>query len=220
MVIDDERRKVIFVHIPKTGGVSVERSIHKALGGNDEIAYGKMIRVLPRPDVKTCRGLALHSTMKDFRRYYEDRFPEFYKFSIVRNPWRRMVSHYEYLMSPMWNNRVHESNKMDFPTFIQTWKTNLLAYSMVDGYDTFLDDGRGTELDRVIKLENINEDLPKVGLDIRLEITDVLHMNPTEEKHKEHKNWKDYYNPGLRDMVQKIYKDDIIRYNYEFEEGS
>lgn len=218
MVIDDDRRKMIFVHIPKCGGVSVERSIHKALGGNDTIIYSKLIRVLPRRHVKNCRGLTLHSTMKDFRRYYENRFPEFYKFSIVRNPWRRMVSHYEYLMNPMWNKRISEKDKMNFPTFIQVWKTNLLAYSMINGYKSFLDDERGTELDYVGKLEHINEDLPKIGLDIKLEILDVLHMNSTDEKNKEHDNWKDYYNPGLRDRVYKIYKEDIEKYNYEFEE--
>ena len=219
MIIDDERRKVIFVHIPKCGGVSVERSIHKALGGNDAVIYHKLIRAAPSPQEGNFGGLGLHSTMKDFRRYYGNRFPEFYKFSIVRNPWRRMVSHYEYLMSPMWNNRISEKDKMDFPTFIQVWKTNLLAYSMINGYNTFLDDGRGTKLNYVGKLENINEDLPKIGLDIKLEILDVLHMNRTDPKDKEHDNWKDYYNPGLIDRVYKIYKEDIEKYNYEFEEA-
>ena len=119
MVINDNRRKAIFVHIPKTGGVSVERSIHKALGGDDYIFYGQMIRVRPRPEVKTCRGLTLHSTLKDYRRYYGQSINNFYKFSVIRNPWRRMVSHYEFLLIPGWNQRMSEKNKLSFPQFVQ-----------------------------------------------------------------------------------------------------
>ena len=214
MVIDNDR-KVIFIHIPKCGGVSVERSIQKAC---EDIQLGKMIRIPPNPYIKSCKGLGLHSTMKDYRRYYTSRFPEFYKFSIVRNPWRRMVSHYEYLMVPGWNKKVDENNKMKFSDFVQIYKTDMLGFSMKEGYKIFLDDGKGTQLDKVIKLENINEDLPKVGLDINLEINEVLHVNSTDPKNKVHENWKDYYNPGLRNIVYNIYKEDIKKYKYEFEE--
>ncbi len=218
MVINEDRRKAIFVHIPKTGGVSVERSIHKALGGDDYIAYQKLIRVLPRENVKTCRGLGLHSTLRDYRRYYGPLVNDFYKFSIVRNPWRRMVSHYEYLLIPGWNKRMNEKNKMTFSQFIQISKTHQLGYSMPTGYDEFLADDYSTEMDYVFKLENINEDLPKVGLGCKLEITDVLHFNSTNAELKEHDNWRDYYNPGLRDLVYKIYEKDIKKFDYEFEE--
>ena len=219
MVINDSRRKAIFVHIPKTGGVSVERSIHKALGGDEYIFYAQIIRVHPREGVKTCQGLNLHSTLKDYRRYYGNSINDFYKFSIVRNPWRRMVSHYEYLLIPGWNKRMNEVNKMSFPQFVQISKTHQLAYSMPNGYKEFLKDDYGTEMDFVFKLENINEDLPKAGLGFKLEIEDVLHMNSTQDIHKEHDNWKDYYNPGLRDIVYQIHKEDIEKYGYEFEEA-
>lgn len=216
MVIED-RRKVIFIHIPKCGGVSIERSIHKALGGNDAIAYNQLIRRMPRPDVKTCTGLSLHSTLRDFRRYYGSSLNDFYIFSFVRNPWRRMVSHYEYLVKDMFNRRIHENNRMDFSQFVQVYRSKLLGYS-IHGYKDFLEDDYGTSLNFVGKLENINEDLPKVGMDIKLEISEVLHMNSTNPELKEHQNWRDYYNPGLRDMVWKLYKEDIEKYNYEFDE--
>ena len=216
MVIDDNLRKVIFIHIPKTGGVSVERSIHKALGGPDKIPYGKLINKPLRED-RMAAPLFLHSTLKDYRRYYLNEIDQFYIFSIVRNPWRRLVSHYEYLIKPGFNRRMAEKDNMDFPKFIQIYQTRLLGYTL-HGYKDFLEDSHGTKINRIIKLENINEDLPSVGEDIGLEITEVLHMNPTDSKLKEHQNWKDYYNPGLKDRVYKIYKDDIQKYGYEFDE--
>jgi len=218
MVINDNQRKVIFIHIPKTGGISVERTIHEALGGGDVVKFNELIKIPPRPTIKTCKGLQIHSTMKDYRRYYENSLSEFYKFSIIRNPWRRMVSHYEYIVNPTWNKRIHEKNSMEFSTFVQLWKTKMIGYSMKDGYKTFLDDGRGTQLNQIIKLENINEDLPSIGIDIDLEIKEVLYTNSTAQKYKIYENWRDYYNPGLRDRVYDIFKEDIEKYNYEFEE--
>jgi len=219
MVINEERRKAIFVHIPKTGGVSVERSIHKALGGNEYIIYPKLIGVPPRPLVKNCRGLGLHSTLREYRRYYGQSINDFYKFSIIRNPWRRLVSHYEYILIPGWNKRMNVNNKLTFSQFVQLSKTYQFGYSMPNGYDEYLRDDYETQMDFVFKLENINEDLPKAGLGFKLDIKEVLHMNSTLDIHKEHKNWKDYYNPGLIDRVYKIYKNDIEKYNYEFEEA-
>lgn len=215
MVINDSR-KVIFIHIPKCGGVSVERSIHKALGGPDKIPYANLLRQPPRPERRS-GPLGLHSTMKDFKRYFGDEISDFYIFTIVRNPWRRLVSHYEYLVKPGFNKRMSDNNKMDFSQFVQVYQTRLLGYT-IHGYKDFLEDDYGTQLNRTIKLENINEDLPSVGLDIKLEIPEVLHMNSTDPSLKEHKNWKDYYNPGLIDRVYRMYKDDIEKYNYEFDE--
>lgn len=215
MVINDSR-KVIFIHIPKCGGVSVERSIHKALGGPDVINYRNLIFLPPKPEINS-GPLGLHSTMKDYKRYFGNELSNFYIFSIVRNPWRRLVSHYEYLIKPGFNKRVDVYNRLDFSKFVQVYKTRLLGYT-IHGYKDFLEDDYGSKLNRVIKLENINTDLPSVGDDIKLEITEVLHMNSTDPKLKEHSNWKDYYNPGLRNIVYNMYKDDIIKYNYEFDE--
>jgi hypothetical protein len=213
MVIDD-RRKVIFIHIPKCGGISVERTIHKALGGNDKIPYPQLIRRNP----KEGRGaLGLHSTLKDYRRYYSSDINDFYIFSFVRNPWRRMTSHYEFLVKQMYNKRVNKKDVLSFPEFVQVFQTRLLAFS-IHSYDEYLRDDYNTKVNFVGKLENIEEDLRKVGDDIKLEITEVLHMNQTDPKLKEHKNWKDYYNPGLKDRVYNIFKSDIEKYNYEFDE--
>jgi len=215
MVINDSR-KVIFIHIPKCGGVSVERSIHKALGGPDVIPYHNLIRHPHKPERRS-GPLSLHSTMKDYKRYFGDEIEDFYIFTIIRNPWRRLVSHYEFLIKPGFNKRMSDNNEMDFPQFIQVYQTRLLSYT-IHGYRDFLEDDYGTQLDRTIKLENINEELPIVGEEIKLEISEVLHMNSTDPKNKEHQNWKDYYNPGLIDRVYKMYKDDIEKYNYEFDE--
>ena len=218
MVINDSRRKAIFIHIPKCGGVSIERSIHKALGGADKYAYTQLIRRPPRPDVPTCRGLNLHSKLSDFRRYYgKDDIRDFYIFSVVRNPWRRMVSHWEFLTKNMYNKRVEEKHTLSFNSFVQVFESKILGYAM-QGYKDFLEDGNRSHVDFVAKLENINEDIKTIGLGMKLEIPEVLHMNQTDPNLREHQDWKNYYNPWTKNKVAEIFKEDIKRYEYEFDQ--
>ena len=63
--------RCIFIHIPKTGG----KSVHRFFGTNWQ-------------------------DHKDISRYAEELTPEtftsYYKFAVVRNPWNRLVSGYNY----------------------------------------------------------------------------------------------------------------------------
>jgi hypothetical protein len=74
MILNESR--CIFVHIPKTGGTSIA----KALGHFDQVAYGVQ-------DHRTIVELRHTTSKHDFERYY--------KFTIVRNPWDRVVSWYK-----------------------------------------------------------------------------------------------------------------------------
>ena len=216
-MIIDNKRKVVFIHIPKCGGISIENTIHKSLGGEDVITRENLIRIQPRTDVLNCKGLSLHSTLRDYSRYYEERINDFYIFSFVRNPWIRMVSHWEYLINGSYNLRIHELHKLNFSSFVQVYKSEILPHSSFNGYDKYLKDRNNTEINFIGKLENINEDLKKVGLDIKLDLTDVLHMNKTTPGYKLHDDWKKYYNPRTKDMVYEMFKNDIIKFEYDFE---
>lgn len=216
MVINDERRKVIFIHIPKCGGISVENTIHKALGGDDVITRNNLIRIPERPDVKTCKGLSLHSKMIDYSRYYGDNIKDFYVFGFVRNPWRRMVSHYEYLIKQMYNENVSEKDKLNFPSFVQMFQTKVLAHTYIS-YDDYFKDTRNTNMNYIGKLENIKNDMLNIGNDIKLDLSVVLHSNETAPELKEHTDWRKYYNKFTIDLVYKMFKDDINKYEYTFD---
>jgi len=215
MVINDNRRKAIFIHIPKCGGVSIEKSIHKALGGDDVAAYVQLIRRPPNPDNIQCKGLFLHSTLSDFRRYYGNDIDNFFIFSVVRNPWRRMVSHWEYLTKQMYNKKVEAQHALSFTSFIQVYESKMLGYSM-QGYKDFLEDDGRSNVNYVARLENIKTDIKEIEKGMKLEIPEILHMNQTDPSLKEHKDWRDYYNPWTKNKVYEIFKADIEKYEYEF----
>jgi hypothetical protein len=66
----DETLGLIFVHITKTAGVSVEKAFEA-----------------PTHD---------HRTAEEYRQILGDRFDDFFSFAIVRNPWDKMVSQYRF----------------------------------------------------------------------------------------------------------------------------
>ena len=74
--------KTIFVHIPKTGGTSIE-----AMFGFAE--YDKF-GLLTKDKV----GKGKHWGAKEYYQYWEDFYKDYFKFTVVRNPWERDLSLY------------------------------------------------------------------------------------------------------------------------------
>jgi len=214
MIIDTGDIKALFVHIPKTGGMSVERTIFNELHKTNP---EKQLTFMEIKGENGDTGLKMHSTLEDYRTFYGiDEINTFYKFGLVRNPWRRMVSHYEFMISQRHNRIRHKKDNWDFNSFIQLYVNDHLAYSLTDGYDTFNAD-ISTELDFVCRLENFNEDLKYVGNQIGLDLSKPEHINTTKQQFKDHINWKDYYTPGTLNMVYDLHKKEIEKYNYTFE---
>lgn len=73
MLVSDER-KALFIHVQKTGGVTVQRSLEAALR-----------------DPRKIRGAGRHATLADVLAA-EPELVDYWTFGFVRNPWARMVS--------------------------------------------------------------------------------------------------------------------------------
>lgn len=98
------RQRAIFIHVPKTAGVSISISLFgNAAGG--------------------------HRTALEYRRVFGWRFWKFFKFAFVRNPYSRLVSAYEYVRAgghPAWVRdqkfgREVRENCRDFSDFVMKW---------------------------------------------------------------------------------------------------
>lgn len=110
----NKSKLVLFVHIPKTGGSTIEETLchcgaMQALKYPSEFEYG------------LCSPQHLHSAIYDciFPKKFWD-----YGFTVVRNPFTRLISEY------MWQFR-------NFPTVttnITPWVHELLAHANVDSY--------------------------------------------------------------------------------------
>jgi len=68
----ENKNKFIFVHIPKTAGIGIIQSLY------DKKPTG-------------------HFPLIHYKKYCKEKFDNFFKFAIVRNPWDRLVSAFFYL---------------------------------------------------------------------------------------------------------------------------
>lgn len=86
-----EKRNTIFIHIPKTGGQSIEKMFLKDRGltWKDKVKAGLRDPSLRKPQI------ASHYTLCDYALYHN--VSPMYSFCFVRNIYRRLQSMYKYL---------------------------------------------------------------------------------------------------------------------------
>ena len=91
-------KKCIFVHIPKTGGSSIEKVYESHFDENIKYSSGKQTYHydygLKYPDHPS-NDSYIHACAIELRREYGDEiFDEYFKFAVKRNPWDRLSSLY------------------------------------------------------------------------------------------------------------------------------
>lgn len=90
--------QTLFVHIPKCGGQSIEHAFLKVLGLTWENRAPLLLR--PRIDGELAPPRLAHLLLRDYvsNRYLSPlQYGAYFKFSVVRNPYHRLVSFYHYL---------------------------------------------------------------------------------------------------------------------------
>lgn len=198
--------RCIFVHIPKTAGNSVNRVF--GVGWEDH---------------------------KDLQRYYQELSPEvfhrYFKFAIVRNPWDRLLSDYNYQVkkSRAKNSKLFVFSENGARRNFAEW-AELALYSP-DAYNAAewggsvsphihrcspqLDwislQGRAA-VDYVARIERLDDDFRVVTQRLELPDTRLPHRN-----RRLHWHYSRYYDRSTRDLVAKYYARDIEAFNYDFE---
>lgn len=109
-------RKFLFVHVPKTGGNSIQNVLRR-YSDDHIVTVAAHQDGIERFEVRSSAYRThKHSTLAEYRREYgPDLFARLFKFACVRNPWDRVVSFY---FSP--HRGQVEWNRGDFVRFIST----------------------------------------------------------------------------------------------------
>jgi Sulfotransferase family len=196
----DEHR-CIFVHIPKCAGVSVCTSLFGNLAGG-------------------------HTTLRMYQIVFSPReYTEYFKFSIVRNPWDRLVSAYQFLKNDGMNDddrtwaEQHLSGYPDFDTFVQGWlnETNVRKGIHFLPQSEFITNCRNqADLDFIGYFENLDSDFAHICA--RLGVTASLpRLNNTRSRGKD---FRTYYTDKTRRIVAEVYAEDISMLGYSFDNSS
>ncbi|MCB0458546.1 MAG: sulfotransferase family 2 domain-containing protein [Flavobacteriaceae bacterium] len=186
------KQDVIFIHINKTAGTSI-------------------INITGKPFRK-------HLTAKEIiKAVGKKKWNKAYKFSVVRNPWDKMVSHYKH------NIKVNPKRMMDGDAIItfEKWIKCTLGENKIKKFynrpqhflpqvEWLKDDEGAIKIDKIIKFENLNEDFRDVAEALGIN-EELPHLNKTRKT-----NYKDFYNDEIRNMVADWFAEDIKMFNYSF----
>lgn len=190
----------IFVHIPKTGGISICRSLFGNLaGGHDSI-----------------KNYQILFSKKDFLNYF--------KFGFVRNPWDRLFSAYNFLKHGGFNDsdrewaNTHLSKFREFNHFVETWvnKKNIYRYRHFIPQSEFLCSPITQRIlvDFVGFFENLESDFSYVKEKLGLTEAVLVYENITQKNYK--KDYRTAYTDRTRNIVADIYRRDIEIFGYDF----
>jgi hypothetical protein len=202
----NREHKFIFVHIPKTGGTSIEYALDQY---NDT----------DNTNIKSVNGDPYnknhikhkHLFLKGYIKKYSDvreNTEAYYKFTIIRNPWDRIASHYHFFKR---TNHIHKGSFEGFVNYFcnkihRGWKCKdfapIMDYITVDGI---------LAVDFIGKFETVQEDFNTICDRIGIPRQNLPHINNSKHKH-----YTEYYNNETRAIVAEKYAEDIQRFGYEF----
>lgn len=221
---------LVFVAIPKTGTTSVTRAMKSFAPKKDELLllneliddqFRRKYRLDEIGDNKPGRGKHLSALQIKYILGNEE-FDRCTKFSVVRNPWARMVSRYYFTHAesePSDTEKVRRGTTRHFHNLkFETWLGKQWAiYKAGKRKNSQLRkltdlDGR-LLVDHVGRLENVQATMDWISEALNIDRIEMPYVNGTRKGH-----YAQFYNRFTQDMVADMCRLDIEYFNYTFEE--
>ena len=197
MIISDSH-KFVFHHVPKTGGSSITAALapycrnYEGVVPTDETHGWQFAFHQP------------HYMHHPVRSYEAGAIPEgYYSFAFVRNPFDAVVSAY--------NPTKHKH----FDEYVEVHIFSGLEFVARYTQFAYLSDDAGNILvDSVGRYENLAQDFYDIVGTMSVPLMILPKRNITQDR--EHENYRKYYSPVSRDLVEVKYKKDLEFFGYEF----
>lgn len=168
--------KTVFVHIPKTAGQSIESVFLEAHG----LTWETRAELLLYPNNDPAKGpeRLAHLYAQEYLSYgylTENEFRDFFKFSIVRNPYSRIVSAF--------NFRPHDFKQIrEFVESARDDNRNDFRRHVTPQVKFLTNDVNGTiVVDNIIRYEDLSRDIPRLFRNIFGKNIDLPHKNAAKQ---------------------------------------
>jgi len=183
-------REYIFIHINKTGGTSI----------------GKVID-LPLKSHLTAREIIDLVGQIPFKNAF--------KFAVVRNPWSKVVSHYNYRLKS--NQNGLGDNHLSFKEWVKCTygeNKNPIYYDkpkMFLPQTEWLKDYSGQiTINHILRFETLSHDFKTIANTLGISKS-LPHYNKTDKT-----DYRQYYDEETKVIVERWFKEDIVQFSYSF----
>lgn len=212
------KHKCIFIHIPKTAGMSITSFFHPGVHlhhtiPNYEILFG------------WCPKRRLHMQHATAEQLIETElisiknWEEYFKFSFIRNPWDRSYSDYLWIknftgIKDSFKNYILKKGKFKV-IFSNRSDSNFLGDHLYPQSNFFSSKGI-LKPDFIGRFENFQSDIQYV-----LEVLDIEEKfaNKINTSSKRFDHYSHFYTNFRKELVCKLYKEDIQNFDYQFEDS-
>ncbi|WP_306128099.1 sulfotransferase family 2 domain-containing protein [Roseovarius sp. MMSF_3350] len=208
-------RNYIFVHIPKTGGTSLALAL-EGRAMRDDILIGDTPKAKKRrrriKDAQTAGRLWKHSTLADIDGLVSPDFvAQALCFTLVRNPWDRMVSYYHWLQVQTFDHpAVARARAADFTGFLNA--AEIQASIRAADYASYMRAAKGEpQAQLYIRLEHFESDAAPLWAHLGFRL-DLPHENRSDRA----QDYRGYYNEADAELVSRLCAVDIERFGYKF----
>ncbi|ELR97924.1 sulfotransferase family 2 domain-containing protein [Gloeocapsa sp. PCC 73106] len=194
----NHKYKCIFVHIPKTAGTSL----------------GKTIFEDRDPSVS-------HSDAFYYQVFDTKLFKEYFKFTFVRNPWDRLVSSYNYFKK----RDIQDEHKKivesfdNFDGFVSALEDIQLAKKIFKlshfrpQYQFVCDLRHNLLVDYIGYFETLEQDFEQIVIKLNRPELKLPHLNSS----KEGLDYRDFYTEKTQKILAALYSEDIELFGYNFD---
>ena len=209
-------RRYLFIHAPKTGGTSMALAL-EARAMKDDIMLGDTPKARQRrkrlQGVQAAGRLWKHATLADLDGLVRpDELDDLFIFTVVRNPWDRMVSYYHWLREQSFlHPAVGFAKRLTFAEFLFE---PMIAKSFIDApAASYVTDAQGRErADLYIRLEHLEEDIMPLQAHLGFDLV-VPHVNRSTRTD----DYRAAYDESSSAQVARLCARDIERFSYSFD---
>ena len=193
------KHKFISLHIPKTGGMSINASLKEVFGNHCKwMGHVKLRGLVGNKQPEWCE--------------------DYFKFTFVRNPWDRFLSCYIYFKKHgMRQGHDVATGKIvnkfaSFEEFTHSFKSVqlLIKSSHLKNQTEWLDE----RLNFIGRFESLQADFNHICDTIGIAPQTLPHKNKSS-----HKPYAEYYTEEMVEVVRDIYRADIDSLGYSFNEN-
>ncbi len=210
-------RKYVFLHIPKTGGTALTHAL-EARAMKDDILVGDTPKALARrARIKgdpTTAHLRKHSPLADLGGLLTPaEMDSCFIFTLVRNPWDRLVSYYHWLRAQGFDHpAVALAKSTDFSGFLN--HPNTQAAQSAWPARAYMTDGAGQmRASAFLRLEHLETDIAPLQAHLGFDLLPLPHHNVSPRA----RDWRVYYTDADAALIAGLCAADIAAFGYQFD---